>query len=416
MRIVGLQISNVLRLSAVSIKPKGSKVIIAGKNGAGKTSILNAIEMALLGGRSIPAEPVRRGARKGDILLDLGDIVVERRFNAKGTTLVVRDQGGQELRSPQAVLDALCNRIMFDPLTFARAKPADQDKMLKEMLGLDFSELEADRATIYDGRTTMNRQLRDSEALYNAMPEHRGVPKEEISVADLAKQIATAQEHAHARRAAEAAVGRQQAEVERCSQEVGKLRAQLKAAEAKLFEEDEKYKAQLEAFAALAPNVDTSELQAKLDTAEATNAQVRANKDRAKAFEGLQSLEKKIAEASESITVIDEKKQAMLAAAEFPVPGLGFDEAGPTLNGVPLEQASQAEKVKLSCAIGLKMNPKLKILLIREGVFLDDESLVFLEELAEEHDAQVWIELVKTDDPAAVMIEDGAVREATAAE
>lgn len=417
MRIVKLEVSNFKRLSALTIVPKGSRVTLAGKNGAGKSSTIDAIESVLGGGKAIPPEPVRRGARKAYIIADLGDLVVERTFSSKGTSLVVRDKDGTTRSSPQKILDELIGKLCFDPLSFARAKPADQDRMLKEMLGLDFTELDADRQALYDERTRLNRKLRDDEALYNAMPEHPGVPDTEISVAEVAKKLDAAREHNHAREQAEGAVARQEADVAAADAEIARLEAQLKAAKEKRDREFETLATLRESLRTMASATDTAELEATRDTAEQTNAKVRANQARAAALKALRALEQKRDDTTAAIAAIDEKKQAALAAADFPVPGLGFDELGPTLNGVPLEQASQAEKVKLSCVIGLKLNPTLKVLLIREGVYLDDDSLVFLEQLAEEHDAQIWIELVKTDDPTAVIIEDGHLKEpATAAE
>lgn len=417
MRIVKLEVSNVKRLSALEIVPKGSKVTLAGKNGAGKSSTLDCIEMALAGGKTIPTEPVRRGARKGYIVLDLGDLVVERTFNGNKTALVVRDAAGVEQRSPQAILDALCGRLCFDPLQFSRAKPAEQDKMLKAMLGLDFTDLDRDRQVLYDGRTEKKKELAKRETLYEAMPEHRGVPDKETPAVEVANELNAAREHNQALRNLADVAERQASEVARIDGEIAQLEAQLAQAREKRVTAVEMLEAKLSAVRDHGDEKPTEELEKKLATLDETNAKVRANQARKDAFAGIQQLEKDVAATTDAIEAIDEKKQALLAAAEFPVPGLGFDETGPTLNGVPLEQASQAEKVKLSCAIGLKMNPQLKILLIREAVFLDDESLAFIEQLAEENDAQVWLEMVKSDDPSAIHIEDGTVREsATAAE
>ena len=52
LRIVGLVAENVKRIEVVELKPTGDVVEITGKNGSGKTSLLDAIWYAfLLGGR-----------------------------------------------------------------------------------------------------------------------------------------------------------------------------------------------------------------------------------------------------------------------------------------------------------------------------------------------------------------------------
>ena len=83
LHVIELRAENIKRLKAITIRPDGAMVIIGGRNAQGKTSTLDALEMALAGGRTIPAEPVRRGERKGRIVVDLGEIVVERTFSAK---------------------------------------------------------------------------------------------------------------------------------------------------------------------------------------------------------------------------------------------------------------------------------------------------------------------------------------------
>ena len=50
MKILRLSASNVMRLRAVEIEPAGTVQIVAGKNGAGKSSVLNALWLALGGG------------------------------------------------------------------------------------------------------------------------------------------------------------------------------------------------------------------------------------------------------------------------------------------------------------------------------------------------------------------------------
>ena len=59
--IVKLTASNVKRLRAVTIAPDGNLVVLSGRNGQGKTTVLDCIEYAIGGKDVICAEPVRRG-------------------------------------------------------------------------------------------------------------------------------------------------------------------------------------------------------------------------------------------------------------------------------------------------------------------------------------------------------------------
>lgn len=55
------------------------------------------------------------------------------------------------------------------------------------------------------------------------------------------------------------------------------------------------------------------------------------------------------------------------------------------------------------------MNPQLKILLIRDGSLLDSSNLETISKMAEENDAQVWIERVGKGAECSVIISDGEV-------
>ena len=84
-----------------------------------------------------------------------------------------------------------------------------------------------------------------------------------------------------------------------------------------------------------------------------------------------------------------------------------------TFDGKPFDQASSAEQLRVSVAMGIALNPTLRVLLVRDGSLLDKESFKMMAEMASEADAQVWIERVEDDDHVGIVIEDGAVKGAT---
>lgn len=68
MKIIKFRADNVKRLTAVEITPDGNMVQITGKNGQGKTSVLDAIWWALGGKENIQGQPIRKVARSIKIL------------------------------------------------------------------------------------------------------------------------------------------------------------------------------------------------------------------------------------------------------------------------------------------------------------------------------------------------------------
>jgi hypothetical protein len=154
---------------------------------------------------------------------------------------------------------------------------------------------------------------------------------------------------------------------------------------------------------------------------EAISDDIFAAEKLAKAFDDVQAFENdrkawnEAREASERLTSEMEafrvKRREAVAAVKFPVPGLAVTETGAVeFDGVPFDQASQAQQIRTSVGIGLASNPALKVLLIREGSLLDSDGLALVADMAQEHNAQIWVERVGDGDASAVIIEDGHVR------
>ena len=418
MKIIELRAENIKRLQAVSIAPDGSLVVIAGENEAGKTSVLDSIEYALGGTRNVCTQPIRTGAKKAEIVCDLGDIVVTRRFTAKGSSLTVKDADGKTYGSPQSVLDALTGRLSFDPLEFSRQRATEQATTLRPLLGLDFSALDAERAKAFDSRTGVNRDGKALAARVESMPHHEDAPAEELATAVLLAEIDTAaarNRSNNALRNAEilAFAMKMEGDEEVIIAENAVIDAKEALKEARKIA-DKASAASVAATEAAASleDIDDTPIRVRLAGLDDENRKVRENVAHATTEKELKAARTKALALTKDIGSVDRTKAVMIEGADFPIDGLGFDDDGVTLDGLPFDQASGAQKLRVSVAIGLALNPELRVLLIRDGSLLDEANLKLVAEMAAENDAQVWIERVGTDDPSAIIIEDGMVRDA----
>jgi DNA repair exonuclease SbcCD ATPase subunit len=447
-RIIKLQGENVLRLQAFACEPDGAPmVLVEGKNGAGKTTILRSIEMALCGGKAIPDEPIHKGKAKGRILMETDDYRITRTFSQKSTALLVEAKGGDGKfkkvpQSPQELLNTLTGALSFDPLSFAIAKPKEQVEMFKSALGLDFTEIDERRDQAYSDRTDANRELKKLEAQFDAMTAHRDAPEEEVSVSkltdELAKRQAANRENEAKRNQAadmvnaamakqgiisdiEAADGHNLATMEENAKELdARLAAQraaieiFKAGAALRIEAAKKEAANAftEAEAAEIGLVDLNdqdeaEIIDQIKNAESVNSRVRANKKYAETMNEIAEAKANADALSETITACDQAKADAISSAKLPVDGLTFDETGVKLDGLPFDQLSKALQIRISTAIGLALNPNMRIMLIRDGSLLDDGNLEVLREMAINAEAQVWIEKVSNDESVKVLIVEG---------
>lgn len=436
MRIVELRAENVKRIRAITIRPDGNVVTISGENGAGKSSTLDAIMYAMGGKSSHPPEVIRRGEASAQVVLELDDLVVERRWvagdehMAGGTTLEVRSKDGAKYSSPQAMLDKLVGSLTFDPLAFLRLEPKKQAETLRELLGLDTAAIDGAHDALYKKRTAVTAVGKELRARFDAMPSPAAdVPDQSVNVAELLDEQARLQKQkdsneALRRRAVILADAVERAVLRKAEADalVTKLKADLARAEQsfsdecvtieRLTREKEEEAAELAALV----DPDVAGVTARIRSAETTNAAVRAKQARAELEQQLLAKRTEKQQLDEQLEQLAAAKAQLFAAAKFPVPGLAFTTEGLTLNGFPLEQASSAERLRVSLAMGLALNPKLKVVLIRDGSLLDAKALALVGEMAAAADAQVWLERVAGDHPVGIVIEDGQVAGLTAVE
>ena len=430
--ITRLQAENIKKLKVIDVRPGTSAgvVPIRGRNAQGKSSTLDAIQMALGGAKFTPSRPIRSGEEEGTIRLELdtGEVILRRFTSTGGDTLEVTNGEGYKAGSPQALLNKLFASVAFDPLAFTRLKPAEQLATLRGMvkLDIDVDALERQVAADYEKRRDKNREKDREAARLQQMPTFPDAPAEPVDEAALEAQITKAAEtngQIERRRVNREEFGRT---IERNYEMLEQANKDADALEARITEMQADLQQRKEANIALADTiagqekqladaeplpdpVDVTQVQADLRAARDTNAKITAQ-----AAYGVQArLVQTLTSEADALTKVIEHRRAQIAAAieraEMPVPGLGFGDGEVLFNGVPLDQASSAEQLRVSTAIGIASSPKLRVMLVRDGSLLDDEGEKILADMAAEHDFQLWVESVDTSGTVGFVLEDGAV-------
>jgi len=64
-------------------------------------------------------------------------------------------------------------------------------------------------------------------------------------------------------------------------------------------------------------------------------------------------------------------------------------------NDIPLSQCSDGEKLMVSMRISMALNPKVRILRIKDGSLLGPKNLEILREMVKEEEYQLWLESVQ---------------------
>lgn len=401
LRIVGLKVENFKRIKAVDLAIDPNFQVITGRNAQGKTSVMDAIWAALAGGKAAPERPIRDGEAEAFATVDLGDIIVSRKWKDDKSTITVETEAGAKFSRPQTELDSILGKLSFDPVAFMALTPAKQrEELLALVPGLDdeLAKLDQKHAALYEERTEVGRQ----EKAIGDVQVDDTLPTEEKSAAALIGEIQAGKDTNRERENLQDQRRRADDAVALAEENVRRAEEALKAAKEQHKEVHN---------TPLPPEVDTSELETSLASVEETNAAIRANNTARAQAEIKGALSEKYSSLSDQIKAIDQQKKDALARAKFPVDGLGFDETGVTYKGVPISQASAAEQRKVSTAIARAFNPKLRTAFIRDGSLLDSEAMAWFREDAIKHDYQLLVERVDDDDPNAIVIEDGEALE-----
>jgi len=390
------------------------------------TSCLDAIFWALKGGKNIQSEPIRKGEEEARVRLDLGELKVTRRFRKTkagdvATEVIIENTDGARFSSPQKMLDDLIGDLSFDPLTFARADAKKQFDTLRTFVpDVDFEAIDKANKDDFDARRDLNRRAKEARAAADAIPVLN--PVEPVDVQALIAELESAGKHNStiAQRFANRDAAR--AKIDRCirdeattKQTIESMREEITRLEgvAKGYaDEAADLQNKLDDAPPLPDPIETTPIRQKIQEADETNKKAARYEQRKGFVQRADDLEQQAAKLTVQMEERKTAKEKAIAEAKMPIDGLSFDEDGVVLlNGVPFDQASDAEQLRASVAIAAAMNPKLRVIRIRDGSLLDDDAMKALAQMAEERDMQCWIERVgeNISGKFGVIITDGSI-------
>lgn len=416
MKIIKLTAENVMKLTAVEIVPQDNLVLITGENGAGKSSVLDSIVMALCGKSVIPDKPIKEGANKGKIVVELEQYRIERSFTQGNSYLKIENVDGSEVKAPQKFLDDLIGKISFDPLEFMNQKPDDQAEIFLSLIGVDVKSLDAEEEVFRNDRTQIGRDLTKAESFIASHPFYADfINVEEQSIGDLSNKLTEAlrynQEWDRQQEENEGLklhAAKHRARIEEITQELQKLRREAESLDIEIDTLKTLYREKRDHLEGH-PKWNISELQEQMANIEETNTKVRANKVHLEAIDNAKELKEIYDDYTSKISDLDVKRKQLLSSAPMPVPGLSFESGKITFNGIPLAQCSDGEKLMISLGISMALNPTLRVLRIKDGSLLDEKNRKIIYDRIKDKDFQLWMEAVSSDKSVGIFIEEGNI-------
>lgn len=418
MRVNRYEAHNIMRAEDIDFDLTGRHLyLVGGRNEQGKTSALMALLMALCGRSGMsnyPEVALRDGEDRGWVKVelsgdselheDVGFTIELYLLRAADDTVVeefrVLDSTGEPAPEPRTLLKRLYDMRAFDPLEFERISPADRKKLIKKLLGLDFTASRKEYDETYAERTLVNRDGVQLKGVLDGLPKYdNSLPQDTVDVSEVSKRLeevgsqnlqitnATSglvdQKKLHT--AAITRRGSYEREIERLQKLIKEEDVTIAGIDAEMVRLRE---------IASRPQLNSDELRKKIEDAAATNRRIVENNRVRVETARLEELRKQSAALSAKLAEIEDYERARMEAAPWPVPGMSFSDDDVAIDGLPFGQACRSKRIKASARVGMALNPKLRLMVSQDGSDLDVESLRELDSLLREWDGQLIMEIV----------------------
>ena len=431
--------------------PLTGMTVLGGKNNQGKTSVLNGMQYTCGGESYRPTNFRKEGTTEEPFLrMEFSNGIVAQRVG-ESADLKVYDETGKLSR--QRLLDQYISKFALDLPRFLNGSDKERAEILLKALHIEDKVDALDEAiqSEYEERTIIGRLRDQKKKAGKEMPFHEGVPERELSPSDIlarmqevnvrnARVQAAKQELdknnsdlirlVEAGEKIEAALAKvdgeteslcdkvdadRKAKVAAIEEQIRKLQESITATnefaathKAQIRKSAEENKAALssqktendKAVDALTEKItaaemqdytleDTSSFQKELDALEDTNVKVRENIAREKVLQESDEQARKYDEKTAVIEDLRKQKDALLQGAGLPYPGLSVENKVVTLNGKAWDCMSESMKIRVGCAIVMRINPNCKFMYVDKLEQLDSDSLAELNQFAIDHDLQI---------------------------
>lgn len=408
-KINRLEAENVKRIKAVKVEPTANGLtVIGGKNGQGKTSVLDAIAWALGGDRYRPSE-----AKNHDsvipptlhIVLSNG-LVVERK--GKNSDLKVTDPNGQ--KAGQQLLNEFVEQLALDLPKFMEASSKEKANTLLQIIGVGdkLAELEKQEKELFNERTYIGRIADQKEKFAKEQIYYPDAPKDLVSPTDLIRQ----QQDILARNG----------ENQKKRNFLRELQSNLRRTEGQISELEEMMDNAKKDRDRLLKDIEiaqktvdelldesTAELEESIANIEEINHKVRANLDKEKAEDDALNYKNQYNELTAKINETRDARAKLLNNAELPLPELSVADGELTYKGQKWDNMSGSERLIVSTAIVRKLNPECGFVLLDKLEQLDLDTLQEFGQWLEAEGLQAIATRVSTGDECSIIIEDGYV-------
>lgn len=438
MKLTKIKIRNLFGIK--EYEADGKSVELSGKNGTGKTSVIDAIRLALTN-KSERDYIVRNGETEGEILIETDNgLKIHRKPRTQQTDYKSVKRNGAEVASPETFLKDIFTPLQLNPVEFMQMDKKHQNGLILDMIEYDWSlqtikdwfgeivpdidyeqnilqvlnDIQAEKGHYFQSRQEINRDIRNKRAIVEEIgqeiPEGYQAEKwEEASLNEIYTKIERSRKENETIEKAKRLIESRDNKVRKfeadkeisisaldrefnsrsnqIDKDIESLMSQIKALETEKNGLEEKkidklsvieneykaniakYDAEVEEYKGYATKElkDFSGLQEEANTVEEMKSHINEYKRMVNLQEDIENLQKD----SELLTRKIEKARYLpgeiLETATIPIEGLTVKDGIPLINGLPISNLSDGEKLDLCIDVAIQKPNGLQIILI-DGV------------------------------------------------
>lgn len=432
MKVKRIKITNIMGIENILIEPSKQTTIVSGENGAGKTSIFEALRNLISGGHD--AKIIRSGTETAETVIEFDDsVILNKSITEKGSDTKV-NVGGHNISSPMKYIAELFGSG-FNPVTFLSMKPEQRVDAILKAIPLNISKNDGSIITGISAPDLRDLQnaihvivdwdahgLKVLADLHNLFYETRTIHNNKIrslteQVKTISESLITTPEDLSAE------IANRQTYLDGLNNKKTGLTQSYDLDKQMLANDEQKaldavrakYAKQRDSLSNIyQDDLETITKELRDTAAEKSDLEARQDafvrqssaRETAEKFRTDIDTEKNNSDfCSDVIAKIAEWKKSKVS--EFTIADMAVEIADKDLliDGLPFDKLNKAKQIKLAVSIGEIGLGKSRIMIIDGAEALDSNSMEMLESEAAEKDIQLMLFKV-TDSPLEIKTED----------
>lgn len=427
---VYLELENFKNIDKKIIDIGGRSMLFMGRNGSGKSSLIQAIT-STLDAKSRPSEPIKKGEERAKITQKIAGTVkgeyleytLDVYFTQKDKKgrLVVTNKLGEVVKNPATVVKSMIGNVSFDVTKWMNDDKNKKLEVIKSLTGCG-KQVDMINISISEKKSKIKASKDRAEQLEGSLSSHE-FSKEEIEIYSNPVDISGLQQQLSDISKSQQSWDSVNTKVQGFIKDVDVSKNRITSAnnekERLRLAYEEAIRHQDDIIVAENSNIEKNTSNIKLGTdwlnsnprpsIDTINDQINKGISHNEKYNRLSrlgdqqreviKLKDEIATIESEIAKLEKDRTALIASSQLSIPGLKFDDNDIYIDDMPLEegQINTARIFDISVDIAMALNPTLKVIFLHDGSLFDKDNLAAIIKKIEDKGYMAIVEVVDFD-------------------